>query len=80
MKKILCLLFVFSLLNSCKQTQLSSNFNKRSKNNYVKPTIKSHYIDVTSSKEKTANYSKRRSIEKIVKNSLISVELANKEE
>ena len=80
MKKILFLLFVFSLLSSCKQTQLTSNFNKRSKKIYIKPTIKSHYIDVTSIKDKTANYSKRKSIETIVKNSFNSIEITNKEE
>ena len=80
MKKILFLLFVFSILSSCKQTQLTSNFNKRSKKIYVKPIIKNHYIDVTTSKEKTVNYSKRKSIETIVKNSFNSIEITNKEE
>ena len=80
MKKILFLLFVFSILSSCKQTQLTSNFNKRSKKIYVKPTIKSHYIDLTSIKDKTAHYSKSKSIEPIIKNSFSSIEITNKEE
>ena len=80
MKNIVWLVCVLSLSYSCKQTQLSSNFNKRSKKIYVKPIIKNHYIDVTTSKEKTVNYSKRKSIETIVKNSFNSIEITNKEE
>ena len=80
MKNIVWLVCVLLLSYSCKQTQLSSNFNKRSKKIYVKPIIKNHYIDVTTSKEKTINYSKRKSIETIVKNSFNSIEITNKEE
>ena len=80
MKNIVWLVYVLSLSYSCKQSQLSSNFNKRSKKIYVKPIIKNHYIDVTTSKEKTVNYSKRKSIETIVKNSFNSIEITNKEE
>ena len=79
MKNLVWLICVLSLSYSCKQIQLTSNFNKRSKKIYVKPTIKSYYIDVTTIKHKTADYLKQKPINKIEKNTFSSNIIVNKE-
>ena len=78
MKKILCLLCVFVVMFSCKQTQLSSNFNKRSKKIYVKPSLRNNDIEIALNEKKTPKHSK--SISREVKDTFNYNDLKPKEE
>ena len=78
MKKNLCLLCVFVVMFSCKQTQLSSNFNKRSKKIYVKPSLRNNDIEIALNEKKTPKHSK--SISREVKDTFNYNDLKPKEE
>ena len=77
-KKILCLLCVFVVMFSCKQTQLTSNFNKRSKKIYVKPSLPNNDIEIALNEKKTPKHSK--SISREVKDTFNYNDLKPKEE
>ena len=77
-KKILCLLCVFVVMFSCKQTQLTSNFNKRSKKIYVKPSLRNNDIEIALNEKKTPKHSK--SISREVKDTFNYNDLKPKEE
>ena len=75
--KILCLLCVFVLMFSCKQTQLTSNFNKRAKKIYVKPSLRNNDIEIGLNEKKTPKHSK--SISRKVKDTFNYNDLKPKE-
>ena len=77
-KKILCLLCVFVVMFSCKQTQLTSNFNKRAKKIYVKPSLRNNDIEIALNEKKTPKHSK--SISREVKDTFNYNDLKPKEE
>lgn len=76
-KKILCLLCVFVVMFSCKQTQLTSNFNKRAKKIYVKPSLHNNDIEIALNEKKTPKHSK--SISREVKDTFNYNDLKPKE-
>lgn len=76
-KKILCLLCVFVVMFSCKQTQLTSNFNKRAKKIYVKPSLPNNDIEIALNEKKTPKHSK--SISREVKDTFNYNDLKPKE-
>jgi hypothetical protein len=63
---------------SCKQTQLTSNFNKRAKKIYVKPSLRNNDIEIALNEKKTPKHSKSISIE--VKDTFNYNDLKPKEE
>ena len=77
-KKILCLLCVFVVMFSCKQTQLNSNFNKRAKKIYVKPSLRNNDIEIALNEKKTPKHPK--SISRRVKDTFNYNDLKPKEE
>ena len=77
-KKILCLLCVFVVMFSCKQTQLTSNFNKWAKKIYVKPSLPNNDIEIALNEKKTPKHSK--SISREVKDTFNYNDLKPKEE
>lgn len=77
MKKNLCLLCVFVVMFSCKQTQLTSNFNKRAKKIYVKPFLRNNDIEIGLNEKKIPKHSK--SISRKVKDTFNYNDLKPKE-
>jgi hypothetical protein len=63
---------------SCKQTQLTSNFNKRAKKIYVKPSLRNNDIEIALNEKKTPKHSK--SISRKVKDTFNYNDLKPKEE
>ena len=70
MKKIIFLFSLLSIFSSCKQTQLTSKFNKGYKKIYVKPLIKNqHNYDLSKeTNNKRDAYQEKKSIETISDN------------
>ena len=80
MKNILFLLFVLSIFSTCKQTQLTSKFNKKSKKIYVKPLTKTQFNKGIYNQNKTLIYSEKKLIEPILKKSINLKTINNTEE
>ena len=80
MKKILCLFCLFSLMISCKQTQLTSNYNKRSNKIYNKTPLKYKDFDVVSIEKRASAPAKSSPIRKSTENQFCSNEVTNKDE
>ena len=80
MKNLVWLICVFSAMFSCKQTKLTQNFKRVSKNIYVQPTIKKHFKEVALDKMKSNYYSKNKAINKMDINPLNCSQIVNKEE
>ena len=80
MKKIVCLFCLFSVLISCKQTQLTSNYNKRSNKIYNKATLKYKDFDVASIEKRISAPAKSSPIRKSTENQFCSNEVTNKDE
>ena len=80
MKKIVCLFCLFSLMISCKQTQLTSNYNKRSNKIYNKTPLKYKDFDVVSIEKRASAPAKSSPIRKSTENQFCSNEVTNKDE
>ena len=82
MKKIVCLFCLFSLMISCKQTQLTSNYNKRSNKIYNKTPLKYKDFDVVSVEKRASASAPAKSspIRKSTENQFCSNEVTNKDE
>ena len=79
MKKIVCLFCLFSLMISCKQTQLTSNYNKRSNKIYNKTPLKYKDFDVVSIEKRASAPAKSSPIRKSTENQFCSNEVTNKD-
>ena len=80
MKKIVCLFCLFSLMISCKQTQLTSNYNKRSNKIYNKTPLKYKDFDVVSIEKRASAPAKSSPIRISTENQFCSNEVTNKDE
>ena len=72
MKNLLWLICVLTLSYSCKQTQLTSNYNKRSNKIYTKAPSRLNDIDFVSKEKKASKLSRSIIITKAVKKQLYS--------
>ena len=80
MKKIVCLVCLFSVLISCKQTLLTSNYNKKSNKIYNKTPLKYKDFDVVSIEKRASAPAKSSPIRKSTENQFCSNEVTNKDE
>ena len=80
MKKIVCLFCLFSVLISCKQTLLTSNYNKKSNKIYNKTPLKYKDFDVVSIEKRASAPAKSSPIRKSTENQFCSNEVTNKDE
>ena len=80
MKKVVYLFCLFSVLISCKQTQLTSNYNKRSIKIYTKAPLKYKDFDIVSNEKRASAPAKSSPIIKSTKNQFYSNKLTNKDE
>ncbi len=80
MKKIVCLFCLFSVLISCKQTLLTSNYNKKSNKIYNKTSLKYKDFDVVSIEKRASAPAKSSPIRKSTENQFCSNEVTNKDE
>lgn len=78
MKEFILIIFALSLLFSCKQTQLSSKFDKRSNKIYVKPSSRSNDIEIAYKGKKNPKHS--NSINRKIKNTFNYNDLNHKDE
>ena len=80
MKKIVCLFCLFSVLISCKQTLLTSNYNKKSNKIYNKTPLKYKDFDVVSNEKRASAPAKSRPIRNYNENQFYSNKTTNKDE
>ena len=80
MKKVVYLFCLFSVLISCKQTQLTSNYNKRSIKIYTKAPLKYKDFDIVSNEKRASAPAKSSPIRKSTENQFCSNEVTNKDE
>lgn len=80
MKKICYLLFLFTLLISCNQTLLTSNFSKSKKKIYVKAPNKKNHNSLSINERKTTDYLIVESTKKEVKKTIHSTIKSNNKE
>ena len=80
MKKVVYLFCLFSVLISCKQTQLTSNYNKRSIKIYTKAPLKYKDFDIVSNEKRASAPAKSSPIRKSTKNQFYSNKTTNKDE
>ena len=80
MKKIVCLFCLFSVLISCKQTLLTSIYNKNSNKIYNKTPLKYKDFDVVSIEKRASAPAKSSPIRKSTENQFCSNEVTNKDE
>jgi len=80
MKNVLWLICILSLSYSCKQTQLTSNYSKRSNKIYTKAPLNFKGFDVASNKKIASAPKKSRLIRKSVEKQFYAIEKINKDE
>ena len=80
MKKIVYLFWLFSVLISCKQTQLTSNYNKRSYKIYTKAPLEYKDFDVVSKENISTVAFKSSAVVNSFENQLYSIEKSGKDE
>ena len=80
MKRIVYLFCLFSVLLSCKQTRLTSNYNKRSNKIYTKASLKYKDFDVVSNEKRASAPAKSRPIRNYNENQFYSNKTTNKDE
>ena len=79
-KNLVSLICVLLLLTACKQTQLTSNYSRRSNKIYTKSPLNFKNFDVATNEKIATTSEKSRSIIKSVKKPFCSVQKINKEE
>ena len=77
-KNLVFLFCVLSIIFSCKQTQLTSSYNKRYKRIYVKPQDENHLFKLDSYEKKSDGNSLLKAYNKISDNSLYNNQIINK--